>query len=113
MSSSQKVRASHILIKHEGSRRKSSWKDPEGRGISSTTRDQAVAQLKTIRDDILSGKSRFEVIIPKSSKVERLEENFLVFDFELTEEDMDLIKTIDRNYRTNQPAKFWGVDVYA
>ncbi|KAK4401436.1 NADP-dependent D-sorbitol-6-phosphate dehydrogenase [Sesamum angolense] len=59
------------------------------------------------------GIQRNTVIIPKSSKVERLEENFLVFDFELTEEDMDLIKTIDRNYRTNQPAKFWGVDVYA
>ncbi|XP_011088541.1 peptidyl-prolyl cis-trans isomerase Pin1-like [Sesamum indicum] len=67
MSSSQKVRASHILIKHEGSRRKSSWKDPEGRRISSTTRGQAVAQLKTIRDDILSGKSRFEDIASQFS----------------------------------------------
>ncbi|KAL0383990.1 UNVERIFIED_CONTAM: Peptidyl-prolyl cis-trans isomerase Pin1 [Sesamum radiatum] len=67
MSSSQKVRASHILIKHEGSRRKSSWKDPEGRRISSTTRDEAVAQLKTIRDDILSGKSRFEDIASQYS----------------------------------------------
>ncbi|KAL0422863.1 UNVERIFIED_CONTAM: Amidophosphoribosyltransferase 2, chloroplastic [Sesamum latifolium] len=67
MSSSQKVRASHILIKHEGSRRKSSWKDPEGRRISSTTRDEAVAQLKTIRDDILSGKSRFEDIASQFS----------------------------------------------
>ncbi|KAL0334624.1 UNVERIFIED_CONTAM: NADP-dependent D-sorbitol-6-phosphate dehydrogenase [Sesamum radiatum] len=54
------------------------------------------------------GIQRNTVIIPKSSKVERLEENFVVFDFELTEEDMDLIKSIDRNYRTNQPAKFWA-----
>ncbi|KAK4401445.1 NADP-dependent D-sorbitol-6-phosphate dehydrogenase [Sesamum angolense] len=106
MSSSQKVRASHILIKHEGSggspgrtRRAAASPPPQGTRPSPS---------KTIRDDILSGKSRFEVIIPKSSKVERLEENFLVFDFELTEEDMDLIKTIDRNYRTNQPAKFWA-----
>ncbi|KAL0356617.1 UNVERIFIED_CONTAM: NADP-dependent D-sorbitol-6-phosphate dehydrogenase [Sesamum calycinum] len=59
------------------------------------------------------GIQRNTVIIPKSSKVERLEENFLVFDFELTEEDMDLIKSIDRNFRTNQPAKFWGIDLYA
>ncbi|KAF6160571.1 hypothetical protein GIB67_019511 [Kingdonia uniflora] len=29
-SSSTKVKASHILIKHQGLRRKASWKDPEG-----------------------------------------------------------------------------------
>ncbi|KAF5779402.1 putative peptidylprolyl isomerase [Helianthus annuus] len=59
-SSSDKVRALHILIKHEGSRRKASWKDPEGRIISNTASDAAVSQLKALRDDILSGKSKFE-----------------------------------------------------
>ncbi|KAK4437677.1 NADP-dependent D-sorbitol-6-phosphate dehydrogenase [Sesamum alatum] len=69
---------------------------------------------KTVAQIVLRwGIQRNTIIIPKSSKVERLEENFLVSDFELTNEDMDLIKTIDRNYRTNQPAKFWGIDVYA
>ncbi|KAK8710837.1 hypothetical protein V6N13_146146 [Hibiscus sabdariffa] len=53
------VRASHILIKHQGSRRKASWKDPEGRLISATTRDSAVSQLKLLRDDIISGKAKF------------------------------------------------------
>lgn len=67
MSSSEQVRASHILIKHEGSRRKSSWKDPEGRRISATTRDSAVAQLKTIRDDILAGKSKFDDVASRVS----------------------------------------------
>ena len=43
----------------------------------------------------------------------RLRKNFQVFDFKLTKEDMDLIKTIDRKYRTNQPGKYWGIDVYA
>ncbi|KAL0449755.1 UNVERIFIED_CONTAM: Peptidyl-prolyl cis-trans isomerase Pin1 [Sesamum latifolium] len=57
MSSSEKVRASHILIKHQGSRRKSSWKDPDGRVISATTREEAVAQLQALRRDILSGAS--------------------------------------------------------
>jgi len=59
------------------------------------------------------GIQRDTVVIPKSSKVERLKENFEVFDFELSKEDMDLIKGMDRKYRTNQPAKFWGVDLYA
>ncbi|KAI9109653.1 hypothetical protein K1719_019283 [Acacia pycnantha] len=54
------VRASHILVKHQGSRRKASWKDPEGRVIQNTTRDTAVSQLKALRDDILSGKAKFE-----------------------------------------------------
>ncbi|CAH1437194.1 unnamed protein product [Lactuca virosa] len=66
-SSSDKVRASHILIKHEGSRRKASWKDPEGRIISNTTRDSAVSQLKTLRDDIVSGKSKFEDVASRYS----------------------------------------------
>uniref|UniRef100_A0A7N0TCZ2 Peptidyl-prolyl cis-trans isomerase n=1 Tax=Kalanchoe fedtschenkoi TaxID=63787 RepID=A0A7N0TCZ2_KALFE len=56
---SNQVRASHILIKHQGSRRKASWKDPEGRIISSTTRESAVAQLTALRDDIVAGKAKF------------------------------------------------------
>ncbi|KAL2521567.1 Peptidyl-prolyl cis-trans isomerase [Forsythia ovata] len=58
-SSSEKVRTSHILIKHQGSRRKASWKDPEGRVISTTTRDDVVSQLKNLRIDIVSGKASF------------------------------------------------------
>ncbi|CAM8937879.1 hypothetical protein QQ045_012976 [Rhodiola kirilowii] len=64
---SNQVRASHILIKHQGSRRKASWKDPEGRIISSTTRDSAVAQLKSLRDDIVAGKSTFDVVAAQYS----------------------------------------------
>lgn len=61
------VRASHILIKHEGSRRKASWKDPEGHVIKSTTRESAVAQLKALRDDIVSGKANFEDVASRFS----------------------------------------------
>lgn len=61
-SSGNKVRASHILIKHQGSRRMSSWKDPEGRVISATTRDAAASQLKAIRDDIVSGNAKFSEV---------------------------------------------------
>ncbi|KAM1263194.1 hypothetical protein EV2_028999 [Malus domestica] len=52
------------------------------------------------------------VVIPKTSKLERLKENFQVFDFELTKEDMDLIAKVDRKHRTNLPCKFWGVDLF-
>lgn len=42
------------------------------------------------------------VVIPKSTHIERMEENFNIFDFELTAEDMDAIGTLD----TKQSAFF-------
>ncbi|KAL9418235.1 hypothetical protein AB3S75_041109 [Citrus x aurantiifolia] len=69
---------------------------------------------KTVAQTVLRwGIQRNTAVIPKTSKLERLEENFKVFDFELSKEDMDVIKSIDRKYRTNQPARFWGVDLFA
>lgn len=59
------------------------------------------------------GIQRGTVVIPKTSKLERLEENYKVSDFELSKEDMDVIKSLDKKYRTNQPAKFWGIDLFA
>ncbi|XP_021805795.1 NADP-dependent D-sorbitol-6-phosphate dehydrogenase-like [Prunus avium] len=69
---------------------------------------------KTVAQVVLRwGIQRNTVVIPKTSKLERLNENFQVFDFELMKEEMDLIKKVDRKHRTNQPAKFWGIDLYA
>lgn len=59
------------------------------------------------------GLQRDTVVIPKTSKVERLQENFDVFGFDISGEDMERMKAVDRKYRTNQPAKFWGIDLYA
>ncbi|KAJ9704269.1 hypothetical protein PVL29_002706 [Vitis rotundifolia] len=69
---------------------------------------------KTVPQVVLRwGIQRNSAVIPKTSKLERLEENFRVLDFELAKEDMDLIGSLDRKHRTNQPAKFWGIDLYA
>ncbi|KAE8645654.1 NADP-dependent D-sorbitol-6-phosphate dehydrogenase [Cucumis sativus] len=60
------------------------------------------------------GIQRDTAVIPKTSKLKRLEENLQVFDFELKEEDMDLIKNIDKKYRTNLISTLaWGMDIYA
>ncbi|PON99928.1 Aldo/keto reductase [Trema orientale] len=77
-------------------------------------KDLAKKYNRTVAQIVLRwGIQRNTVVIPKTSKLERLKENFQVFDFELIKEDMDLIKTVDKKLRTNQPAKFWGIDLYA
>lgn len=67
MASQPQVKASHILIKHEGSRRKASWKDPEGKIIGATTREAAAEQLKALREKIASGEEKFEDVAKKHS----------------------------------------------
>jgi NIMA-interacting peptidyl-prolyl cis-trans isomerase 1 len=54
MSSGEKVRASHLLVKHQGSRRPASWKDPDGKVIRKTSRDDAVAKLRDYKTQIES-----------------------------------------------------------
>ena len=41
------------------------------------------------------------VVIPKSSRKERIEENARVFDFEISPEDMKLLDSFNQDYRTS------------
>ncbi|MDA9557593.1 aldo/keto reductase [Vibrio sp.] len=52
------------------------------------------------------GVQRGNAIIPKSTKLERLKENINIFDFELTQEEMDSINALNINRRFNDPGHF-------
>lgn len=52
------------------------------------------------------GVQRGNSIIPKSSRPERLKENLEIFDFELTQEEMDAISSLNLNRRFNDPGHF-------
>ena len=50
------VRASHLLVKHSGSRRPSSWRDPDGtKFIAAKSKAQALAELAAFRARIVAG----------------------------------------------------------
>jgi len=52
------------------------------------------------------GVQRGTAVIPKTSQVERLRENLDLFEFELTDEEMQDIASLDRNRRFNDPGEF-------
>ncbi len=52
------------------------------------------------------GVQRHTVIIPKTSRPERLVENLEIFDFELRDEEMSAISALDRHQRYNDPGVF-------
>lgn len=56
---SGQVRASHLLIKHSGSRRPASWKDPDGREITKRSKEAATEKLRGLREAIASGQQEF------------------------------------------------------
>jgi D-xylose reductase len=52
------------------------------------------------------GVQRGNAIIPKTSKPERMRENLALFDFELTDEEMQAICALNMNRRFNDPGHF-------
>ena len=52
------------------------------------------------------GVQRGTAVIPKSSRTERLIENISLFDFELAEEDMETMESLNKNRRFLDPAIF-------
>jgi diketogulonate reductase-like aldo/keto reductase len=53
------------------------------------------------------------VVIPKSTKRHRLEENFNVFGFELTAEEVAAITAVDKDQRSNKSGRGWGSEFRA
>ncbi len=43
------------------------------------------------------------ICIPRSSKLERVKENFEIFDFELSSEDMEKLNNIEQKPRLSEP----------
>ena len=52
------------------------------------------------------GVQRGTAVIPKTSQIARLEENLALFDFSLTEEEMQAISALNINRRFNDPGHF-------
>lgn len=57
------VRASHILVKHRGSRRPSSWKE----NVVTRTEDEALEMIKQFREQIASGQVDFATLAAQES----------------------------------------------
>ena len=52
------------------------------------------------------GLERGTAIIPKTVKLDRLKENIAIFDFELTNKQVDIISSLNCNRRFNDPGIF-------
>ena len=79
-----------------------SW-SPLGMGLLNVFEDQLLRSIaekhnKSVPQVVLRWLTQRDiVVIPKSVHRNRIEENFNIFDFELTNEEMEAIKTLDRN----------------
>ena len=64
---SDEVRASHLLVKHQSSRRPASWRDPDGQYIPKKTKEAARDELLAYREQIASGVVTFADLAAKVS----------------------------------------------
>lgn len=78
----------------------------------SVLNDETVTQIaarhdRTPAQTVLRwGVQRGTAVVPKSSRPERLRENLALFDFELSEQEMQSIDALDRGRRFNDPGEF-------
>jgi len=56
---------------------------------------------------------RGTIPLPKSVNPDRLRSNISVFDFSLTQEEMLLIKSIDKNFRYLRPFDWYGIPLFS
>ena len=61
------MRASHLLVKHSGSRRPASWKDPDGKEITRRSKEVAIQKLLAFREEIASGRVDFAALASEES----------------------------------------------
>src|SRR3989344_852882 len=55
---------------------------------------------------------RNTIVIPKSTTPARIKENISIFDFELSEEEVETIKTLDRKHRFVNPEDWWKIPYF-
>jgi len=58
------------------------------------------------------GLKRGTIVIPKSVTSDRILENTKIFDFELTNEEMEEIATLNKNYRFVNPSDWWKIPYF-
>ena len=58
------------------------------------------------------GVQRGTVVIPKSILPSHLKENIEIFDFELSNEEMQVIARLDRGLRFVEPYEWWGIPYF-
>jgi D-xylose reductase len=81
----------------------------EHESVLADARVQVIAarHAKSVAQVVLRwGVQRGTAVVPKTNRVERLDENLAIFDFELTAEEMAAVSALNRNRRFNDPGVF-------
>jgi len=92
---------------------------PLGSGQVGPLQDETVAKIAKLHSKtpaqilIRWAIQRPTIVIPKSTNPKRLEENFNVFDFELSQYEMQAINLLDKNLRLVDIANLWNWDPFA
>jgi diketogulonate reductase-like aldo/keto reductase len=84
------------------------------RPIDDKTIIEIAAQYKKTPAQILIRWSlqRNLIVIPKSTNLDRVAENINIFDFELSNEDIEKINKLNKNHRFVDPIEWWGIPYF-